>query len=178
MDVLGGRTLALYDLAQLLTNKPGYVGEKQHKVEVGDFQAALKAARADVTKALEASCGSTIASCAKQDQGRFAHLAKNREFYEMTQTYGLPTAYLERAKATEDVGKLAPEAGYLLTAAFPKLSLAEADKILAETEGPGGGFLDNGSAFGIYSRIDLYRAAERASGGREGSTRRRQLSQR
>jgi hypothetical protein len=31
------------------------------------------------------------------------------------------------------------------------------------TEGPGGGFLDNGSAFGIYSRLDLYKAAEQAA---------------
>jgi hypothetical protein len=51
---------------------------------------------------------------------------------------------------------------YLLTAAFPNLTLAEADAILTETEGPGGGFLDDGSAFGVYSRLDLYRAAEKA----------------
>jgi hypothetical protein len=31
---------------------------------------------------------------------------------------------------------------------------------LTATEGPGGGFLDNGSAFGVYSRLDLYRAAQ------------------
>jgi hypothetical protein len=34
---------------------------------------------------------------------------------------------------------------------------------LTETEGPGGGFLDDGSAFGVYSRIDLYTAAGRAA---------------
>jgi hypothetical protein len=62
----------------------------------------------------------------------------------------------------EDVAKLAPEAGYLLTAAFPYLTLAQADDILSSTEGPGGGFLDNGSAFGVYSRLNLYRAAEEA----------------
>ena len=50
----------------------------------------------------------------------------------------------------------------MLTAAFPTLTLAQADAILTATEGPGGGFLDNGSAFGIYSRLDLYRAAEKA----------------
>jgi len=165
MDVLGGRTLALYDLAQLLANKTGYVGEKQHKVDIGDFQVALKAARTDVTKALEASCGGTIAACAKADHGRFSHPTKNRTFYEVTQTYGLPTVYPGQAKLKEDVGKLAPEAGYLLTAAFPKLTLAEADRILTETEGPGGGFLDNGSAFGVYSRIDLYKAVEKVSAG-------------
>jgi hypothetical protein len=34
---------------------------------------------------------------------------------------------------------------------------------LTETEGPGGGFLDDGSAFGIYSRLNLYAAAGRAA---------------
>ena len=57
------------------------------------------------------------------------------------------------------MSKLAPEAGYLLTSAFPPLSLKEADRILTETEGPGGGFLDDGSAFGVYSRLNLYAAA-------------------
>jgi hypothetical protein len=78
----------------------------------------------------------------------------------VTQTYGLPAVYPRNA---EDVGKLAPEAGYLLTVAFPTLTLEQADQILTETEGPGGGFLDNGSAFGVYSRLNLYAAAGRAA---------------
>ena len=82
---------------------------------------------------------------------------------ELTQTYGLPVVFAKNAQGTEDVAKLAPEAGYLLTAAFPSLTLAQADAILTLTEGPGGGFLDNGSAFGVYSRLDLYKAAEQAA---------------
>jgi len=75
-----------------------------------------------------------------------------------TQTYGLPAVHPETAGRIEDVGAIAPEAGNLLTAAFPKLSLEEANRILTETEGPGGGFLDDGSAFGVYSRLNLYAA--------------------
>ena len=81
----------------------------------------------------------------------------------MTQTYGLPIVYPGVAAATEDVAKTAPEAGCLLTAAFPHLTLAQADQILTETEGPGGGFLDNGSNFGLYSRLNLFAAAEKAA---------------
>ena len=44
----------------------------------------------------------------------------------------------------EDVAELVPEARYLLTIAFPALTLEQADQILTETEGPGGGFLDDG----------------------------------
>jgi hypothetical protein len=163
MDVLGGRTLAEYDLAQLLANKTGYVVVKRGAIEIGNFRQAFAAARDELTAALEKGCGGKIADCAAQDQSRFADPAKNSAFYEATQTYGLPVVFANNAEGTEDVAKLAPEAGYLLSAAFPSLTLAQADAILTQTEGPGGGFLDNGSAFGVYSRLDLYKAAEQAA---------------
>jgi hypothetical protein len=162
MDVIGGRTLALYDIAQLLANKPGYVGVMRGGVTVDDFGKVLSAARADVVEALKAKCGTSIAVCAQNDTSRFADPERDRAFYESTQTYDLPAANPSTAGTTEDVAKLAPEAGYLLTAAFPYLTLERANAILTETEGPGGGFLDNGSAFGVYSRLNLYRAAVKA----------------
>lgn len=159
MDVLGGRTLALHDIAQLLANKPGYVGVERDGVRIDDFRQAVAAARADLTQRLESGCGGPVATCAIRDQGRFADPARNRDFYATTQTYGLPVVFAQTAGSVADVAKLAPEAGYLLTAAFPYLTLAQANAILTATEGPGGGFLDNGSGFGVYSRLDLYRAA-------------------
>jgi hypothetical protein len=176
MDVLGGRTVATYDLAHLLANDPAYIGRPlkdfaratamsapQVPATIEDFRAAVATARADMTKALEAACGDTIAVCARQDTGRFNAPAMNEAFYATTQTYGLGVAHPETADRREDVAMLAPEAGYLLTVAFPKLSLEEANHILTETEGPGGGFLDDGSAFGVYSRLNLYAAAGRAA---------------
>ena len=164
MDVLGGRTLATYDLAHLLANDPAYVGRSLKDGQpISDFRAAVKAARADLVAALEAGCGNKIAVCAKEDVGRFSQSANNEAFYASTQTYGLPVVYPENAGVKEDVGKLAPEAGYLLTVAFPALTLDEANRILTETEGQGGGFLDNGSAFGVYSRLNLYAAAGQAA---------------
>jgi len=80
----------------------------------------------------------------------------------VTQTYNLPAVYPNNAGA-EDVGKLAHEAGYLPTSAFPSLTLEQANRILTETEGPGGGLLDDGSSFGVYSRLNLYAAAQRAA---------------
>jgi membrane-associated phospholipid phosphatase len=177
MDVLGGRTLAIYDLAHLLANGPTYMNrtlrnfamigaasEAQAQVTIGDFRAAVQAARADLDKALEAACGDTVQACAREDTGRFNAPAMNEAFYASTQTYGLPVVHAQIADKVEDVGALAPEAGYLLTVAFPKLSFEEANRILTETEGPGGGFLDDGSAFGVYSRLNLYAAAGRAAG--------------
>ena len=176
MDVLGGRTVATYDLAHLLADDPAYMNRPLKNVAmmtarsapqvpatISDFRAAVATARADLTRALEAACGDTVAACAGQDTGRFNAPSMNEAFYAATQTYGLPVVHPETADKVEDVGALAPEAGNLLTAAFPKLSLEEANRILTETEGPGGGFLDDGSAFGVYSRLNLYAAAGRAA---------------
>ena len=164
MDVMGGRTLALYDLAHLLANDPAYLGQSFQGVPaIKDFQAAIRAARADMTAALQTACGNTIAVCAREDIGRLSNPAANEAFYVATQTYNLPVVYAKNAGTVEDVGKLAPEAGYLLTIAFPCLTLEQADQILTETEGPGGGFLDNGSSFGVYSRLNLYAAGRAAA---------------
>lgn len=164
MDVIGGRTLALYDMAHLLANDPDYAGQSLKKAPViKDFQSAVKRARADVTSVLRAACGNTIEVCASEDTGRLSNPAANQVFYAATQTYNLPVVHPKNAGVTEDVGKIAPEAGYLLTAAFPSLTLEQADRILTETEGPGGGFLDDGSPFGVYSRLNLYDAAGRVA---------------
>jgi PAP2 superfamily len=161
MDVIGGRTLATYDLAHLLANDPIYVNRSSNGAPlIKDYQAAVKTARADLANVLQAACGNIIEVCAREDTGRFSDPAANEAFHAVTQTYGLPVVYTQ---STEDVGKLAPEAGYLLTVAFPKLTLEQANQILTDTEGPGGGFLDNGSALGVYSRLNLYAAAGRAA---------------
>jgi hypothetical protein len=164
VDVIAGRTLALHDVAQLLAGNAIYLGQKVRGAQpITDYRAVLQAATQDLRNALAAGCGKTIAVCADEDSSRFKDLAADKAFYETTQTYGLPVVYPAMAKSVEDVAKVAPEAGYLLTIAFPKLTLSQADAILTRTEGPGGGFLDNGSAFGVYSRLDLFAAAAVAS---------------
>lgn len=177
MDVLGGRATSLHALAHLLANDPAYVGqirknpavldkasaEADKTVGVTDYRALLTEARAAMTEALKAGCGDTVAACAAKDTGRFKDAAANATFYAATQTYGLPVVHPDTAGRREDVGKVAPEAGHLLTAAFPALTLDEANAILTETQGPGGGFLDDGSEFGVYARLDLYTAAGKAA---------------
>ena len=154
MDVLGGRTLALYEIARLLDPKTSAAAGQT------DFKGTLARARNDLTQFFLKHCKEkTLAACAAADHGRFSDAAADEKFYEATRTYGLPPVY--PAKDKEDVSKLTPNPGYLLTTAFPKLTLEQADKILTETEGPSGGFLDNGE-FGAYSRLDLYKAAKEA----------------
>jgi hypothetical protein len=162
MDVVGGRTLATYDIAQLLANKRPYVGLERGNLIINDYQEALSAARIDAKGALEKQCGNSLARCAREDDGRFANPERNKAFYEAMLTYALPVVHEQTTDRFEDVGALAPEAGYLLTAAFPYLTLAQANDILTRTEAHGGGFLDDGSPFGVFSRLNLYRAVEEA----------------
>jgi hypothetical protein len=63
-----------------------------------------------------------VAVCANDDQSRFAKPDDSARFLDTTQTYGLPVVFTQTADTKADVGKLAPEAGYLLTAAYPYLS--------------------------------------------------------
>jgi PAP2 superfamily len=164
MDVMAGRTMAIYDLAHLLANDPAYMGRSVRGAPpINDFQAAVKTARADVTAALQNACVNTIEVCAREDTGRLNNPAANQAFYTVTQTYNLPVVFPKNVGVVEDVATLAPEAGYLLTIAFPLLTLDQANRILTETEGPGGGFLDDGSPFGVYSRLNLYDAAGKAA---------------
>jgi membrane-associated phospholipid phosphatase len=149
MDVIAGRTIALYVLA--------------HRLARDEHFHALDTARSELKNALDGACRQSGATCS-QDTGRFRNAAKNESFYEATQTYALPVVYSAHASETEDVFTRAPEAGYLLMAAYPNIrSLEQADKILTATEGPGGGFLAGGSEFGVYSRIDLYKAVVAAA---------------
>ena len=171
MDVIAGRTLAYYDVAHLLAENPAYIGQQNGAFSIAAYRTAVDLARGDVTKTLTAGCGETVMACAAEDTSRFGDIAKNDLFYTSTQTYGLPVVFQAMAQRVEDVASLAPDAGYILTTAFPNLTLAEADAILTKTEGPGGGFLDNGSGFGVYSRLDLYKAGKQAatlSAGRPG----------
>lgn len=163
MDVIAGRTLALYDVAQLLANDPDYVGHKlRHGAVVADVPAAIEAARRTALPVLAQACGDTAAACATRDDGRFAVPQADAALVAATLTYGLPVVHAATAHVTEDVATRAPEAGRLLTTPFPWLTLTQADSILTATEGPGGGFLDDGSRFGLYSRLDLYAAGVRA----------------
>ncbi len=173
MDVIGGRATSLHALAHLLANDPTYVGQIRTNpavidpasadtaktVTLTDYPAVVKAARAEIDAFVTETCGADIVTCAAQDQSRFKDEATNAAFYASTLTYGLPVVHPAQAAKPLDIAAVAPEAGHLLTAAFPEVTLAEANRILTETQGPGGGFLDDGSEFGAYSRINLYEAA-------------------
>jgi autotransporter-associated beta strand protein len=171
MDVIAGRTLSYYDTAQMLANNPTYLTTVTYANSnnagattvslnaANNYTSLFNAAQTSLTGALQTACGASVATCASQDTGAFSNSATNKAFYESTQTYGLPVVNQNTANVVEDVNAIAPEAGALLATRFAYLSQTQRNDVLTSTEGPGGGFLDNGSAFGLYSRLDLYKAA-------------------
>ena len=80
---------------------------------------------------------------------------------ELVQHFTCPASSLSAAVVT-----LASAYGAWLLATLHQLRdgmrTQTLNELAAATLGPGGGFLDNGSAFGVYSRLDLHRAAEQA----------------
>ena len=174
MDVIAGRTIAYYDVSKMLANNAAYIGstfniDNQYAavsnktsptVTIIDYQAAFASAQSDLRAILSADCGAAISVCASNgDTTRFNSLASDKAFYNATMTYGLPVVYADNT-GVEDVNTKARDAGYLLQTRFPYLTLAQRNDVLTSTEGQGGGFLDNGSEFGVYSRLNLFAAAD------------------
>lgn len=148
----------------------------------------LQQAQQDMARALTAQCASSLQACADADTSRFADKEINRSFYEATLTLGLPRVYSESdlagysldfnnfapgnaymawrgaAASLIDEQRYAKNAGYLLLTRFPYLSLEQRNDVLTTTvtadADARGSFLDNGSAYGAYSRINLFKAAD------------------
>jgi autotransporter-associated beta strand protein len=159
LDVIGGRILATYDVAQLLNNNPDYLNQTISVYGVGtvtttnDYATLFRNAMADMRGLLAAGCGSTdLASCAAAGApDRFSNPAANLAAYEQRLTYGLPST------GPTNIAPVVPAgAEVLLETRLPFLTAAQRRDVLASTEIASGGPLDNGSG---WARLDLYRAA-------------------
>ncbi len=170
MDVLGGRTLATYDLAHLLANDPTYLGQtvkdyaapmamgqpRSDIPPVTDYRAAVKAAQAELARRSQAGCGDAVRPAPAPTSAASADPGRDDAFYG--HDADLRPAGRPSRDGRQDRGRRQARARGRLP---PDRRLPEPDaasrptQILTETEGPGGGFLDDGSAFGVYSRLNL-----------------------
>ena len=180
-DVVGSRTLAYYEIAQEMANSPDYLSipsqqnnrffktpdgnpkDPPHVVNVSNYQTLFNDAYTEMRKSLETECAArgqaTIAACAQGDQSRFNNKANNQAYYTASLTMGLPV--VNPTQPTKFDFKSTAEtrnAGYLLQTRFPYLSLDQRADVITSTQLSGGGFLDNGTAFGRFSRINLVAA--------------------
>lgn len=171
IDVVAGRTLATYDLAQDLAGKPGYAG---------DLLARLAAGARELRAYLQASGCPKIALCAREpierasDASRLVGGATRRvspaDAYAFRLDYGL--APLGSTHAPPEA--VPAEAERLLATRFPYLTPAQRGEVLRTTQGSSGHFLDIDPAsgatstgvpgvpaaqVGAYARLDLFAAA-------------------
>jgi len=175
-DVIAGRTLAYYDVAQMMANNSNYLGTQSissynqvnggaSSVTITNYQTLVSAAQSDMASALQSACGGSLVICATQDTSRFSSLTSNKALYESTLTFGLPTVYSGNILPVNfrTYSNETYNAGYLLMSRFPYLTNDQRADVITSTQSAGqgsaaGNFLDNGSSFGYYSRINLFAA--------------------
>ncbi|MCJ2084429.1 autotransporter-associated beta strand repeat-containing protein, partial [Methylobacterium sp. E-005] len=140
-DVMGGRVLATYFAIRAL-NDPA------NATLIGE-------AFAQAQSYLSQACGGPLERCARAVDpatDRFSDYARNRAAYTARLTYGLPSVGLTDRPPVVPTGAEA-----LLATRFPYLTAAQRREVIATTELPSGGFLDNGLG---YDRINLFAAAD------------------
>ncbi len=163
LDVIMGRVLATYDTVQMLNNNPKYLNQSVNVFAVGavtttnDFVSLFNNARTDVRNLLTTGCGTDIATCsATSAPDRFSNYQQNKTDYNTRLTYGLQATGPTNLAPVVPVG-----AEVLLSTRFPYLNADQRREVLATTELPSGGPLDNlAGQFAGYARLNLFAAAD------------------
>ncbi|WP_267358262.1 MULTISPECIES: autotransporter domain-containing protein [unclassified Methylobacterium] len=177
LDIIGGRALAAYNLAQAFTN-PAYINNAAVTGTAINLPAQFVAAQAQLQAYLAAQCGNTVAACAgsaaNQAGNPYIPSAANQVAYQSRLTYGLPTLSFAQAPR-EQAPANGPDASILLAplyggstgaartlapngGLYGQLSTGTISQILVNTETNAlAAFY--GSPLSYWSRLDLYSAA-------------------
>jgi subtilase-type serine protease len=177
LDIIGGRALATYDLAQAFTN-PAYISNAAVTGTAINLPAQFVKAQGEIQAYLAAQCGNTVAACAgsaaNQAGNPYLPSAFNQAAYHGRLTYGLPTLTFAQAPR-EQAPAGGPDAAILLAplyggstgaartiapqgGLYGQLSTATINQIVVNTESNAlAAFY--GSPLSYWSRIDLYAAA-------------------
>ena len=156
LDVIAGRIIATYDIAQLLNNNPKYLnktvgifGGDDTVTTSSDFAALFDKATTDLRNLLQKGCGTDLATCAAAAApNRFGDPRRNREESVFRLTYGLPPV------GPTDLPPVVPAGTeILLRTRFPYLSPAQLRDVLATTELPSGVPLDDGTGWARLTSI-------------------------
>jgi autotransporter-associated beta strand protein len=157
LDVIGGRILAEYMTAQTLSDNPLY-SSANLAGSLGSLSQTMQAYLASTGVAgggaslYAAPCAGRVAACiAGETIPSAAAYAQQIQNYTWFLTYNLPPV------GDTTLAPVVPANAYLLIATrFPYLSTAQLNQVLATTELPSGGALDNGTG---WARLNLCAAA-------------------
>ena len=153
LDVIGGRLIATYNVAQMLNGKLDY----KHPITSRDIAEASESLQGYLGSGGEsqyaAACAASVAGCiAAGAIPTAAEFAERRDQYRFLLTYDLPSI------GPTDRDPVVPDgAEVLLATRFPYLSKDQRREILHTTELPSGVPLDNGSG---WARLNLFEAAD------------------
>ncbi|QEM84015.2 autotransporter outer membrane beta-barrel domain-containing protein [Halomonas binhaiensis] len=157
LDVIGARIMTTYTLAQILNNHPEYLNRTLAPLgtpttTTDDFQRLLLSAQADLRQLLEQGCGESITTCAAADKPSTEEMARRKEAYRHSLTYGFDPV------GPTNLAPVVPEGAEVLIATrFPYLTAEQRREVLATTEIESGHALDDGSG---WARLNLYDAAD------------------
>ncbi len=174
LDIIGGRALATYDLAQGLTN-PLYINNAATTGTAIDLPSLYNQASSQMQIYLAAQCGASVAACAGVAANNpYLPSAANQALYQQRQSFGLPTlSFAQGPRETAPAG--GPDASILLAPIYGGSSAAAQriapngglsgtlatdtiNQIVVNTESPALTAL-YGTPLSYWSRVDLYSAA-------------------
>ena len=153
LDVIGGRILGTYLVAETLAGKPTYAGATFTQANLPSLSSAMQAyLGGGDSLPFAAPCAAGVATCiANGVIPTAAQYSQASQNYIKFLTYGFPSV------GPTDVAAVVPtDAHVLIATRFPYLSQSQLDDVLASTELPSGGPIDNGAG---WARLNLYAAS-------------------
>ena len=151
LDVIGGRILGTYVLAQTLSGNPLY--PSAIPINLASLSQAMQAYfGGGGSSPYATACGGDVAACvAGAAIPSAAKFGQQIRAYTNDLTYGLPSV-----GDTTLPPAVPPGASVLIATRFPYMNTAQLNQIIATTELPSGVPLDNGTG---WARLNLYAAA-------------------
>jgi subtilase-type serine protease len=152
-DVIGGRILATYLIAETLAGNPLYPSTNLTPASLAALGQTMQTyLGGGGSSPYAAQCAGNVAACvAGRTIPSAAAYAQQSQAYTTYLTYGLPSV------GDTTLAPIVPaDAHWLIATRFPYLSTAQLNDVLATTELPSGGRLDNGTG---WARLNLYAAA-------------------
>ncbi len=152
-DVIAGRILATYLIAETLAGNPSYVSSNATPGNLPALSQTMQGyLGGGASSPYAAACAGSVAGCIAGGTIRpSASYAQQIQAYTTYLTYGLPPV------SDTTLAPVVPtDAHWLIATRFPYLSTAQLNDVLATTELPSGGPIDNGTG---WARLNLYAAA-------------------
>jgi outer membrane autotransporter protein len=148
IDVILSRSLATFDVAQMLANNPDYTKGSS----IANFQAGFAQAQADLNKQIQTQCPGQSASACFTPDTRFSNAAQNQADYASRLSYGLPVTAGAPKELTDREGR---DASILLATVYGGTSQA-AQGLLSQLNITGGtlGSLSTGTINQIIANTE------------------------